>query len=85
MFHPAFGIQPPATLCHAEARKPAVRKKLSVAPLPPTDTLYSARARRRMATYLRLRMLELRKAELTRAADVIERRLPVDSLLAPLP
>jgi hypothetical protein len=34
-----------------------------------------------MASYLRMRLLELRKAGLDRAADVIERRLPVDKLL----
>jgi hypothetical protein len=43
--------------------------------------LYAARVRRRMASYLRMRLLELRKAGLDRAADVIERRLPVDKLL----
>jgi hypothetical protein len=45
------------------------------------DELFSLRARRRAAAYLRMRVLELRKARLDRAADVIERRLPVDELL----
>ncbi|MBC5810605.1 MAG: hypothetical protein GIW95_07115 [Candidatus Eremiobacteraeota bacterium] len=45
--------------------------------------LYSARARRRAATLFRLRLLELRKAGLERAADVVERRLPIDALFAP--
>jgi hypothetical protein len=44
------------------------------------NDLYAARARRRMASYLRLRLLELRMAGLRRAADVIERRLPIDVL-----
>ena len=43
--------------------------------------LYSARARRRLTGYLRLRLLELRKLGLERAADAVERRLPVDELL----
>jgi hypothetical protein len=45
------------------------------------DELFSLRARRRAAAYLRMRVLELRKARLDRAADVIERRLPVGELL----
>jgi hypothetical protein len=43
--------------------------------------LYSARARRRLAAYLRMRLLELRKLGLERAADVVERRIPVEELL----
>ena len=42
---------------------------------------YALRARRRFAAYLRLRLLEMREAGLERAADVVERRLPVDSLV----
>ncbi len=45
------------------------------------EELYSLRARRRFAAYLRLRLLELRSEGLSRAADVIERRLPVDDLI----
>ena len=45
------------------------------------DEIFSLRARRRAGAYLRMRVLELRKAGLDRAADVIERRLPVDELL----
>ncbi len=46
-----------------------------------TDDLYSLRARRRFAAYLRMRLLELREEGLERAADVIERRLPIDTLV----
>lgn len=42
---------------------------------------YAARARRRFAAYLRLRLLEMREAGLERAAAVVERRFPVDSLV----
>ena len=48
---------------------------------PASSDLYSLRARRRFANYLRLRLLELREANLERAAAVIERRLPITSLL----
>jgi len=43
--------------------------------------VYSLRARRRFAAYLRLRLLEMREAGLERAANVVEHRLPVDTLL----
>ena len=46
-------------------------------------SLYSPRARRRFASYLRLRLLEMREEGLERAADVVRRRLPVDTLLEP--
>jgi hypothetical protein len=58
------------------ARVEATRR----APVLPADDLYSLRARRRLASYLRLRLLEMRKAGLERAAGVIEHRLPVDAL-----
>ena len=51
--------------------------------VPYVANLYSARARRRMASYLRLRLLEMRAEGLKRAAAAVERRLPVDTLLAP--
>lgn len=51
--------------------------------LPPTDpnALYSLRARKRFAAYLRFRLLELREEHLARAADAIERRIPISQLL----
>jgi len=52
------------------------------APQPPrADELYSLRARRRLASYLRLRLQELRLEHLDRAADAIERRIPIDELV----
>jgi hypothetical protein len=44
-------------------------------------SLYSPRARRLVQSYLRLRLLERREAELERVRDVIERRLGIDDLL----
>lgn len=60
----------------------------SVTPTPPPaalDSIYSLRARRRAQAVLRLRLLELREAGLERVREVIERRLPVDSLFDPVP
>jgi hypothetical protein len=45
-----------------------------------SDDLYSRRERRRIAAYLRMRLLELREAGLERAAEAVERRLPADLL-----
>lgn len=42
--------------------------------------LYSVRARRLVTGYMRLRLLELREAELDRVRMVIERKLGVDEL-----
>jgi hypothetical protein len=44
--------------------------------------LFSPRVRRSTITYLRLRLLELREADLDRARAVIEHRLSIDDLLA---
>lgn len=52
------------------------------APLPIAN-LYSPRALRRMRTYLRLRLYEMRALDLERAARAIERKLPVDTWIAP--
>jgi hypothetical protein len=46
-------------------------------------SLYSARALREMRAYLRLRMLELREANLDRVRAVIEHRLSIDALITP--
>jgi hypothetical protein len=78
-----------ALTCTAAERGSESRRS---APLPPpqpgteralaADELFSLRARRRAAAYLRMRILELRKARLDRAAEVIERRLPPSELLS---
>ncbi len=52
---------------------------------PEARSLYSRQALREMRAYLRLRMLELREADLDRVRAVIEHRLSVDDLLAPAP
>jgi hypothetical protein len=50
-------------------------------PLGQARDLYSARARRLVRAYIRLQLLELRKAELDRVRAVIEGKLGVDTLL----
>jgi hypothetical protein len=52
---------------------------------PSPATAYTLRERRRVQAILRLRLLELRLAGLERVRAVIERRLPIDTLLAPAP
>ncbi len=86
----ALTLSAPSPLPSSLASRPArAMRTASPAPAPPAATapavrpeeLYSLRARRRFAAYLRLRLLELRSEGLSRAADVIERRLPVDDLI----
>ena len=43
--------------------------------------LYSARAKRRFASFIRMRLLELRLRGLRLAADVVEKRMTLDDLL----
>ena len=79
MFLPVFGVVAALTLSTPTAAP--IRKAAAHAERSPANDLYAARARRRMASYLRMRLLELRLAGLRRAAEVVERRLPVDVLL----
>jgi hypothetical protein len=63
-------------------RPPSPRPIVRAVPRPAhSSDLYSQRARRRFAAYLRLRLLELREAGLERAARAVERRLSIDDLL----
>jgi hypothetical protein len=63
----------------ARARPQRRRHEAGVA--RPSGDLFSLRARRRFAAYLRIRLLEMREAGLERAAQAVERRLPVEELL----
>jgi hypothetical protein len=48
-----------------------------------TDQLFSLRERRRVAAYLRMRLLEMREEGLARAAEAVQRRLPPGVLFGP--
>jgi hypothetical protein len=65
----------------AHARNAAISAPRAPLARLPVGDLYSARAKRRMASYLRMRLLELREQGLRRAIEVVERRLPLDALL----
>ncbi len=76
-------LTPPVPQAHRRAHRPGIASR--PAAIDSSD-LYSLRARRRFVSYLRLRLLELRESNLERAADAVERRLPISSLLtAPSP
>jgi hypothetical protein len=80
-------ISAPAWAAPSAAPRATTVPKAIVAALPAgraTD-LYSPRARRLVRTYLRLKMLELRQAELDRVRAVVEGRLGVDALFSPSP
>jgi len=88
MFLPVFGVVAALTLSTPSPGPIRVRssgathhKPTHSAAILPANDLYAARARRRMASYLRMRLLELRIAGLRQAADAVKRHLPVDVLL----
>ena len=60
---------------------PLVEKAHAAQLAPASDEVLSMRAKRRLAAYLRLRLLELREEGLARARDVILGRLRLDELL----
>jgi hypothetical protein len=80
----AWAVAAPAERpVRAERHAPHARK----APAKPapgrdftSDQLFSLRERRRIAAYLRMRLLEMREAGLERAAEAVKRRLPAGAL-----
>jgi hypothetical protein len=50
-----------------------------------TSTLYSRRSARLVRSYLRLKLLEMREADLERARKVVERKLGIRALLGETP
>jgi hypothetical protein len=81
LFAAAALQSPSAAPCRARRQPPAIRTRLERARSPHLDglpegvDLYSLRARRRLASLLRLRLLELRKADLERVSRALEARL----------
>ena len=81
MLLPVFGVVAALTLStpspvpsHVRTPGAAHHKAAQPERLAAND-LYAARARRRMASYLRMRLLELRMANLRRAAEAIEQSI----------
>ena len=68
------------------AARPAARPNPSAAPHRlAAAALYSRRSRRLVQSYLRLKVLEMREADLERARKVIERKLGIGALLGETP
>lgn len=84
MFHTAFALLALATSFAGPTplpRAPAAAKQAAQPPLSyEANDLYSIRARRRMAHYLRLRLMELHAARFERIEKVIRGELSVDDL-----
>jgi hypothetical protein len=69
----------PARPHPAVSATPAARRALV------TSSLYSRRSMRLVRSYLRLKLLEMREADLERARNVIERKLGIHGLLGETP
>jgi hypothetical protein len=71
---PAGQVPSPSPTAHEHQRpEPAITL--------PVGDIYSARAKRRISSYLRMRVLELRKERLTRALEALEGRIGIDELI----
>ncbi|HEX3466763.1 MAG TPA: hypothetical protein VHT05_01540 [Candidatus Elarobacter sp.] len=68
-------------------RRPAPRStpRPAATPHPDAAALYSRRTRRLVQSYLRLKLWEMREADLERARKVVERKLGVRYLLSETP
>ncbi len=68
-------------------RRPAPRSspRPAATPHPVTASLYSRRSRRMVQSYLRLKLWEMREADLERARKVVERKLGIRALLGETP
>ena len=73
----------------ATPRPAPVRQALPAEPRPArpltASALYSRRSRRLVQSYLRLKVLEMREADLERARKVVERKLGIRALLGETP
>ncbi len=76
-----WGPTPPGRPSPEVTASPAPRQRVERAPDLPVGDIYSARAKRRIASYLRMRLLELRRERLARAIEALEGRLGIDDLI----
>ena len=80
------GFATPAIVTAVSPAPPPHKKPLpAAAPSADPGVLYSRRARRLVQSYLRLKVLEMRQADLQRARLVIERKLGIGALLSETP
>ncbi|HEX3464196.1 MAG TPA: hypothetical protein VHS78_09150 [Candidatus Elarobacter sp.] len=77
----------PAGAASVPVRRPAPSPTPTAAPAfrPAAAALYSRRSRRLVQSYLRLKLLEMREADLERARKVVERKLGIKALLGETP
>ena len=79
----------PAGTASVPARRPAPSPSPVRTPppafRPAAAALYSRRSRRLVQSYLRLKLLEMREADLERARKVVERKLGIKTLLGETP
>jgi hypothetical protein len=82
-----------STLATAARPVPAPHPSPRPTPAPPAraahrltaSALYARRSRRLVQSYLRLKLLEMREADLERARKVVERKLGIRALLGETP
>jgi hypothetical protein len=79
----AAAAAPPTVPLRRAASRSTPRPAAS--PQPPASSLYSRRSRRLVQSYLRLKLWEMREADLERARKVIERKLGIGHLLGETP
>jgi hypothetical protein len=72
-----------ATPVKASTVPPQAKHPARIAPA--ASALYARRSRRLVQSYLRLKLLEMREADLERARLVIERKLGIGALLRETP
>jgi hypothetical protein len=75
----------PATPPAARARRHRPAARPTPRPPLPASSLYSRRTIRLVRSYLRLKLLEIREADLERARKVVERKLGIKALLVETP
>jgi hypothetical protein len=81
----ASTLATPAQAATVPLPRPTARPSRPPALPPPAAALYSRRSRRLVQSYLRLKLLEMREADLERARKVVERKLRIGALLGETP
>jgi len=79
----ATAAAPPSAPLRRTASRSSPRPAAS--PQALTSSLYSRRSRRLVQSYLRLKLWEMREADLERARKVVERKLGIGHLLGETP